>query len=508
MQLDRRSFLKISAGMAAAGVFPFMKCAPIKRENPNIIFIFADDLGYGDVSCQNPNSKIQTPNLDKLASQGVRFTDAHTSSAVCSPSRYSVLTGRYNWRSQLKSGVLNGYSSHLIESGRITVASLLKQHGYRTGGVGKWHLGWDWAQKSGDYNRELIPLGQKKEIKVDYTKPVENGPTAFGFDYFFGIPASLDITPYVYLENEKITAPVEKIAPQIKDSLKYQRGGECANDFEHIDCLPTLTKKAVEFIRSSADSPFFLYFPLPAPHTPVLPTPEFEGKSQAGPYGDFVVMVDDVVGQVMKVLEEKKISENTLLIVSSDNGPETIAYPRIQNYGHYSMGELRGIKRDLWEGGTRVPYIVRWPQKIQPGRVCHEIIGTTDLMATVAALLGVKLPENAAEDSYNVLPALLGDDYKSPIREAIVYHSVRGEFAIRQGDWVYIDAPTGENSREPEWFKKERNIIPHNEQAELFNLNTDLQERKNLLLENPVKAQELKKLLEKYKSSPQSAPLL
>ncbi len=504
--MNRREFIKKAAEISLIATIPSISCSKRTSSFPNIVFIFADDLGYGDVSCYNTESKIKTPNIDRLATQGVRFTDAHTSSGVCTPSRYSVLTGRYCWRSRLKKGVLGGYSGHLIEDGRMTVASLLQKYGYRTGCVGKWHLGWDWALKDGSYNRELKPVSRKININIDYSKPVKNGPTVFGFDYSFCIPASLDIPPYVYLENDRVTAPVERVAQKVT-GLKFRRSGPQANDFEHEECLPILTKKAIDFIeKSSKKEPFFLYFALTAPHTPVLPTKKFQGISRAGLYGDFVVMVDDVVGQIMQTLEKNGVADNTLLIFTSDNGPERHAYPRIQEYHHYSMGKLRGVKRDLWEGGHRVPFIARWPNRIEPGRVCHEIIGTIDFMATVAAILGAKLPGNVAEDSYNILPALLGQKYARPIREAIILHSAHGEFAIRKGDWVYIDASSGDNSGEPEWFRKERGVIPHNDSGELFNLNKDLPERVNLYAKYPKKVRELKALLEKYKRKKRSAP--
>jgi len=502
--MNRRSFLKTT--VAAAAALSFYRCSR-KKTAPNVVFIFADDLGYGDISCYNPNSKINTPNIDRLAEKGMLFTDAHTSSAVCSPSRYSVLTGRYCWRSPLKSGVLSGHSGRLIEKNRLTVAQLFKDNGYRTACIGKWHLGWDWPLTDGSYHRDMMPLGGGNVLdNVDFSKPIENGPRSLGFDYNFCIPASLDIPPYVYLENDQVSAPVRSWSERVSDAERFQRAGDTADDFEHTDCLPTLTQKTVDFIsNANMNQPFFIYFPLPAPHTPVLPTEPFVGKSKAGAYGDFVVMVDDVVGQVVQTLKDKGVFDNTLIIVTSDNGPERIAYPRIQDFDHYSMGDWRGLKRDNWEGGHRVPFVVSWPEKIKQARTCDALVGTVDFMATAAQLLDVELPENAAEDSAGFLPLLLGESTST--RQDIIYHSVRGEFAIRKGDWVYIDAPTGENSREPKWRKDALGAVAHNQPAELFNLKDDPVELRNLYAEFPDKVTELKALLEKYKINQKSVNL-
>lgn len=469
---------------------------------PNIVFILADDMGYGDLSCQNPESKIQTPNLDRLAAGGMRFTDAHASSAVCTPSRYAILTGRYCWRSRLKSGVLWGYSEHLIEQGRMTVASMLKGCGYHTACVGKWHLGWDWQKRddADDLDKDDPTQG------VDFRKPILNGPTSVGFDWFYGIAASLDMPPYCYVENDRPTAIPDDI---IEDSPwnAFWRRGPIAPDFRHREVLPHLTEKAVNYIRqrgSDPDTPFFLYFPLPAPHTPILPTEQFQGCSGAGDYGDFCVQVDAVVGQVMEALDSIGATENTLVIFTSDNGPEVIAYERARTYKHYSMGPLRGLKRDTWEGGHRIPFIAHWPERIQPGSVSHQVISLVDLLATAADIAGVSLPQDAGEDSLSILPVLQGEAIDRSRREAIVYHSHDGEFAIRQGDWVFIDAPTGDNNGEPEWLKKERGYESHSYPGELYHLNDDLAQSRNLYGDYPEKVKELKALLERYKAEGRS----
>jgi len=507
----RRDFLKALGAGAAAMVLPRWTAAatspasnaPAGRK-PNIVYILADDMGYGDLGCQNPKSKIPTPNLDRLAAQGVRFTDAHDPTAVCTPTRYGILTGRYCWRSRLKSGVLGGFSPPLLETGRLTVAALLKQHGYATACVGKWHLGLAWPAKGGEAK------GKKaNEEEVDYAKPITDGPCTHGFDYFYGIAASLDMPPYVFIENDRAVAvPTGR---QEAQKGQYVRAGPKDPDFVLDQVLPRLARKAVGWIGQQAGGgaarPFFLYFALNAPHTPIVPAAEFKGKSGAGDYGDYVFEVDWVVGEVLKVLDQHKLADNTLVIVTSDNGPERLAYERIQQYQHYSMGDLRGLKRDTWEGGHRVPYLARWPGKIRPGSVSGEVICQTDLMATAAAIVGAKLPPDAGEDSYSILPALLGEKLEQPVREATVHHSGSGRFAIRQGQWVFIDAPSGDENKEPDWLKEERGYQPHQFPGELYDLSQDLSERRNLYGEHPEIVQRLKALLERYKAEGRSAPL-
>lgn len=483
--MKRREFLGAAAASAVPGLLKGA-AAP-----PNIVFILTDDLGYGDIACQNPESKIPTPNIDRLASQGVRFTDAHSPSAVCTPTRYGVVTGRYSWRSRLKKGVLEGYSRDLIEPGRATVASILKSRGYYTGAIGKWHLG----------------LGGQEP--ADFTRPIHPGPIDHGFDYFFGIPASLDMPPYLYIENDRAVEQATSTTPGKQVSGVFWRGGAKAPSFEFDQVLSTLTAKATRFLRDRAAKPaqpFFLYLPLTGPHTPWVPRKEFQGRSKVGIYGDFVCEVDWVAGQVLDTLDKTGLGKNTLLIFTSDNGPERYAYERIPEFGHYSMGQLRGVKRDAWEGGHRVPFLARWPGRIRAGGVSDETICLTDLMSTSAALSGAKVPENGGEDSYNIAPALLGENLSAPIREATVSHTANGEFAIRQGEWIFIDAKTGMNSREPEWFRKQRGYEPHNLLGELYNLKQDLAEHRNLYAERPEVVKRLKSLLEKYKLEGRSAP--
>lgn len=507
---SRRDFLRrLGLGALAAAALPRgvhaagLPSGPVAAATkPNIVYILADDMGYGDLACQNPKSKIPTPNLDRLATQSVRFTDAHAPTAVCTPTRYAVLTGRYCWRSRLKKGVLGPYGKPVIEPGRLTVPAMLKQVGYKTACIGKWHLGWEWPTTDGK------PLAYQKDgsSNVDFTKPVAEGPTTRGFDTYFGTDVP-NYPPYCFIENDRTLG----IPSRLKPNTMFGNPGPTIEGWDLVQILPTLTKKAVAYVETAAktpDKPFFLYFPLTSPHTPIVPAPEFKGKSGAGDYGDWVHQTDWTVGQVLDAIDRCGLADNTLVIFASDNGPENFAYARIREFGHYSMGDLRGLKRDTWEGGHRVPFMARWPGRIKPGTTSSETVCHVDLMATLAALLGIRLPEDAAEDSYSILPALLGEKLQKPIREAVVHHSCNGKFAIRQGNWVFIDAPTGDDNKEPDWLKKERGYEPHSHPGELYDLSLDLGERRNLYAEHPDKVRTLKALLEKYKTEGRSAPRL
>ena len=494
LSYTRRDFLKtISLGAAslvlpgcagAPGRFPGKKTA----DRPNIIFIMADDMGYGDLGCYNRNSKIPTPNMDRLAKEGIRFTDAHSPSAVCTPTRYGVLTGRYCWRTRLKRGVLNGYSPNLIDTKRMTVASLLKQYGYATACIGKWHLG----------------LGSDK--RTDFSKPLAPGPNALGFDYFYGISASLDMPPYCYIENDRVVKePTLTVEAGEASKDGWWRKGPIAPGFKHVEVMPTLTEKAVGYInrhaRSYGNSPFFMYFALPAPHCPIAPADFVKGRSQAGGYGDYVVEVDWTVGEVMKALERNKLAENTLIMVTSDNGSpgrtkiKRAPYSIIEVYGHYPSGDLRGIKADIWDGGHREPFVARWPARIRAGSTSDEIICLTDLLATCAAVVGAKLPNNAGEDSYSILPALLGRKMDKPIREAVVHHSGSGMFAVRQGNWKLILGRGSGGFTKPSRVKPK----PGEPRGQLYDLHKDPAETNNVWAEHPGIVQRLTNLLEKYR---------
>jgi arylsulfatase A-like enzyme len=483
--------LRRMTAVALAALVPWALICPIgkaqgdeKPRGPNIVFIMADDMGYGDLGCYNKASKIPTPAMDALAAEGIRLTDAHSPSAVCTPTRYGVLTGRYAWRTRMKRGVLNGYSPALIDPSRVTVASFLKQHGYATACIGKWHLG----------------LGSA--AKADYTKALVPGPNSLGFDYFCGIPASLDMTPYVFVKNQRVVAlPTEKIAGsgmRRRGGGGFWRGGGIAPGFRHIDVLPVCTKEAVKFIDGQFDSstgkPFFLYFPLSAPHTPWMPTKDFVGKSGAGPYGDFTAQVDSTVGQVVAALQRTKQFDNTLLIVTSDNGAHWLPSD-IKKFGHRANGNLRGQKADIHEGGHRVPFIACWPGKIKPGTTSDQTTCHTDLLATVAAAIGKKLPKGSGPDSYNILPALMGEARDRPIREATVHHSVAGMFAIRQGPWKLVVGRGSGGFTAPRVIKPK----PGEPTGQLYHLGDDPGEKKNVYLEHPQVVKRLSALLERYR---------
>lgn len=470
-------------------------------EKPNIVYILADDLGYGDLGCYNKDSKIPTPNLDRLAKQGIRFTDAHAPSSVCSPTRYSLLTGRYAWRSRLQRGVLVPYDPPLIDAGRPTVPALLKQHGYATACIGKWHLGWDWPKPGADGKR-------------DFTQAVRNGPTTCGFDTYFGTDVP-NYPPYCFVENDHtVGLPTEPITVG-KDG--FNRPGVMVPGWKLVDILPELQKRAVVKAEELAKGgkPFFLYLPLTSPHYPVVPTPEFKDKSGAGDYGDFVVQTDALVGRVLEALDHEGVANNTLVMFTSDNGPEVTnevkpgVYDRIKQFGHASMGELRGAKRDAWEGGHRVPFIARWPAHIKPDTVCDELICHTDLMATVAEILGTKLPPEAGVDSFNILPLLSGAKASPSPRGAVVHHKGSGKFGIRKGSWVLILAPTGDDngkSGEPAWFREQRGYHLHNQPGELFNLAENRAEANNVYAAHPDKVKELTELLARYIAEGRSTP--
>lgn len=483
----------------------FMAISPVLTAQstsnpPNIVYILADDLGYGDVSAFNENSKLQTEHIDRLARQGVRFTDAHTSSAVCTPTRYSILTGRYNWRSRLKSSVLSGYSQALIEPERLTVAELLQDNGYHTAFVGKWHLGWDWPFKEDADNIDNL----SSNPEVDFSKPVQHGPADQGFTYSYGFSGSLDMPPYVYVENNQPTS-IPQDSTVSTDTKGFWRKGLTGSDFNHTLVLPHLTDKAVQYINRQAqgDQPFFLYFALPAPHTPILPTTEFLGKSNTNFYGDFVLQVDDVVRQIVEALEKNGVREETMIIFTSDNGCSPRAdFDELAQVGHDPSYVYRGHKADIYEGGHRVPFIVSWPDRIKEAFSTDEVICTTDFMATAAQLTGATLPDDAAEDSYSLMPVLMQEQYQQPLREATVHHSIEGRFAIRQGNWKLILWPGSGGWSAPR-SSENMEELPS---VQLYDLAQDPAEEKNLVNEHPEKVKQLTDLLSRYVSEGRSTP--
>ena len=467
-----------------------------KETKPNVIYILADDLGYGDISTYNPEGKIATPSIDKLASEGVMFTDAHTSSSVCTPTRYGILTGRYNWRSRLKQGVLTGISKALIQPEQYTVARMMKENGYRTAFIGKWHLGWDWALKDSVDN-----IGEGWDAidfdAIDFSKPVKNGPKELGFDYSYGHSGSLDMAPYVYVENGLATK-VPDTSTVNTGKYSWWREGPTSSDFVHEEVTPHFFNKAEEFIKNQQESeaPFFMYLALPSPHTPILPTPEWEGKSELNPYGDFVMMVDFYVGEMMKQLEDMGIEKNTIVIFTSDNGCSPAAgIDSLISKGHSPGYIYRGHKADIFEGGHRVPFIVRWPEKVAGGVSSEQLLCTTDLSATMADVLGYTLKDDEAEDSYSFL-SQLGLNSEMPDRPDIINHSIDGSFAYRKGDWKFIPVPhSGGWSFPKPWNKAALDSLPP---MQLYNLADDPSESRNLYAENPELVNEMKAALKSY----------
>ncbi len=478
--------------------FPFVQpWAKAESAAPlNIIYILADDLGYGDVSCLNPGGKISTPHIDRLAREGMTFTDAHSASSVCTPTRYGILTGRYAWRTRLDRGVLWGLSAPLIAAERLTVAQLLKEQGYETAVFGKWHLGMDWPGGPSD-------AVEVNDIPIDYTKPVQNGPTARGFDLFHGISASLDMAPYVWIENDRFAAPATRIQND------WFRAGIAASDFEAIEVLPRLIDRVTDFIKDRSHAqrkntrPFFLYFALPSPHTPIIPAPAWQGRSAIGKYGDFVMQTDGAIGEVLAALDAAGIAENTLVIFTSDNGASAgqVDVPRLAQLGHYPSAGMRGFKSDLWEGGHRMPFIVRWPAAVSAGTQSNRLLCLNDFMATCAELTGVSLPANAAEDSVSFLPALLGRPQDD--RGAVVHHSMQGYFSIREGPWKLLFARGSGGWTAPNELAAAKQELPA---VQLYNLSSDRAERANVADQEPEMVARLSARLAEIVSSGRSTP--
>lgn len=477
--------LILMLGFSASAPLAAQSTTPESASLPNIVIILADDLGYGDVSCYGSEGKIQTPNIDGMAQAGMKFTDAHTPSSVCTPTRYGLLTGRYSWRTRLQSSVLLGYDASLIDADRETFASLLKEAGYQTACIGKWHLGLSWKDASGN---AITP--QTKPWEVDYSRPFTGGPLEVGFDRFFGISASLDMPPYLYLQDDRCTE-----LPTVEKT--WIRPGPSSESFEAIDVLPRLSQEACGFIDScatdaKAGTPFLLYLPLTAPHTPILPTEEWQGRSGINAYADFTMQVDHVVGEVLASLERNGLTENTLVIFTSDNGCSPQAkFPELLAAGHSPSGIYRGHKADIYEGGHRVPFIARWPSVIAPGTTCDQLVSLIDVSATLAEIASVELSPSASVDSFSFLSQLKGD-VQAEVRPSLVVHSIQGAFAIRRGDWKLCLCPGSGGWSEP---------VPGKEAADsprrqLFHLGNDPGEQNNLIESETQVAAELEKELE------------
>ena len=485
-----KAFIALSIVLQSiAFVAPFAQC----QERPNIVLILADDMGYGDVKANNPLSKILTPHLDRLANQGMRFTDAHSPSAVCTPTRYGVLTGRYSWRTDMKRGVLGGYSPALLESDRMTLGNLLQSAGYQTAAIGKWHLGMAMPFKTAEKNTSPW----QGDPGIDFAGVITDSPIHHGFDYYFGVSASLDMAPYVYIRNDRFTMLPTEQQPAVKFP-HFVRRGPRAKDFIIDEALDRLTDEAVEFITKSAagDHPFFLYFPLTAPHKPTQPHQRFQGKTDLGEYGDFIVQVDDTVGRVMSAIDSADIAENTLVLYTSDNGSYMFRYgdPRqkdhtdedhIQGYresNHVANGPFRGTKADIFEAGHHVPFFVRWPAVVASGSVCDTTVCHVDLFATFAEILGHQLGQSTAEDSCSFLGNLQGDS--SSRGAPVIHQSGNGTLAIRDGKWKLV-LSNGSGGREKPTGK------PMQKPFQLFDLAADQGETRDLASDQPNVVQEL-----------------
>jgi len=470
---------------------------------PNIICILADDLGSGDLSCLNPKSAWQTPHLDRLASEGLVCTDAHSTSGVCTPSRYALLTGRYSWRGPLKKGVLDGYEPPLIEPGRLTVAELLRQHGYTTAVFGKWHLGVGW-DRSGPQPED-----------IDFTRPFHGGPLAHGFERFFGIAASLDMPPYVWLAQDR-AASVPTGHVQSSRAPRLWRAGPISDDFKMEEVQTRLVDEAAAYVEQRAQArdgrPFFLYLPLAAPHTPLLPTAAFEGSTRTTLYGDFVAQVDADIGRLLDALDRTGLADDTLVIVTADNGFAPAAgLAELEPFHHDPSGGRRGYKSDLYEGGHRVPFIVRWPGHVPAGSRTSALVSQADLLATCAELVGATLPEDAGEDSISLLPLLGPEPPATPVRDSVIHHSSEGRFAIRQGRWKLLawpgsggwSAPTPHPSNWLDVPAVDLSTLPP---FQLYDLEADPAERTNLAADHPDVVARLGGLLRAQVDAGRSTP--
>lgn len=483
-----------------------ISCAKKAAEKqPNIIIILADDLGYGDPEIYNQESKIPTPNINALAKSGMRFTDAHSPSSVCTPTRYGILTGRYAWRSELKSSVLWQWDRPLIEKERFTLPKMLNKKGYVTACIGKWHLGWRWPGKNGGFINNSIDIGNnnlkgRNELykAIDFTKSIGGGPLEAGFDYYFGDDVP-NFAPYTFFENDRLL----QFPDTIKPSNMFGGYGPMVKDWDLTKVMPNITEKSVKYIdeQSKTDKPFFLYFALTAPHTPIAPSQEFIGKSKAGLYGDYVHQVDFTVGEILKKLKETNQLENTIVIFTSDNGsPQrdgtnmSGSVGSVKKYEHNPSGNLKGTKADIWEGGHRVPFIVSWPKKIQKNKVSNQLFGLNDIMATLSGLTGKSEENVVLEDSIDFSQVFLGEE-ETTVRETLVNHSSQGMFAIRKGKWKLI---LGKGSG---GWSKNNNALPLEEQprGQLYNLETDIREHNNVYDKHPDLVSELTLLLDNYK---------
>ena len=492
----------------ATGAATFAAEAQERATTPNVVLILADDLGWGDVGAMHPESGVPTPHIDRLAGEGMRFVDAHAPAAVCTPTRYALLTGRYTWRTRLTSGVLGGYSPPLLEPDRPTLGSLLQAHGYRTAAVGKWHLGMAMPF--------LDPASARTEPwegdpGIDFAGRIADSPIHHGFDEYFGVSASLDMAPYVYIRDDRFTALPTGEQPAFPFPHFIRRGPR-ADDFVVDDVLDRLVYEAVAFIHRTAPAaePFFLYLPLTAPHKPTQPHPRFRGRTGLGEYGDFVAQTDDAVGEVLAALDRNRVRGETLVVFTSDNGsymyrlddaePDHVDDPSVQGYRvdrHRSNAGWRGTKADVWEGGHRVPFVVRWPGIVEAGSESAAAVVHTDLFATLADIVGAAPGPDAGEDSVSLLPMLRGEPETRGV--PVVHHSSGGTFAIRDGRWKLV---LGNGSGGRQGPRGEPFARPY----QLFDLSDDPGEANDVAAENPGVVERLEATFERFRREGRSAP--
>ena len=486
---------------------------------PNILFILADDLGYGDLACYNPESRIPTPNLDQLAREGMRFTDAHSPSTVCSPTRYSILTGRMAFRTGMRGVFVGAQGPCLIERDRLTLPQLLRNQGYATACIGKWHIGMTFFDANGDTIQDRAVKGVQR---IDYSRPIPDGPINRGFDTFFGT-VSCPTTDwlYAYVEGDRIPVPPTQLLDRSR-LPKHPYANDCrpgmvADNFDHEEVDLVFLEKSKEFLQqhvaNSPDKPFFLYHAMQAVHLPSFAADPFKGKTDSGPHGDFIFEMDYIVGELLQTLERLGVAENTLVMFASDNGPEvpTVLDMR-KTHNHDGARPWRGVKRDQWEGGHRTPFIVRWPTKVPANTISDQLLSLTDVMATCAEIVGVRMPENAAEDSYNMLPVFLGSQGKEPVRQYLLQQTISLAMSIRDGNWKYLDhTGSGGNNydREGEWGMNPYKLEDTDPDApgQLYDLDADPGERENLYSKHPEKVTAMKAKLEELKQRGRSALL-
>ena len=520
----RRTLLKaagigvagLAAGELAAKAEPHAADKNENKKLPNILLIFTDDLGYGDISCYNPQAKVATANVDSLASQGMRFTDAHSASAVCTPSRYSILTGRMCFRTGYRGVFCGTGGPNLIEKGRLTLPGMLRQKGYATAAVGKWHVGLTFLDKDG----KRVTKGGVEGVKsVDFSRAIPDAPIHRGFDYFYGTACcpTTDFL-YAYIEGDRIPVPPTAMldkTPLPKNPYTVDcREGIIAPNYEMDKTDLVWLEKSKQFIekhvKQNPDKPFFLYHATTAVHFASFTPEQFHGKTKAGPHGDYIYEMDWVVGELLKTLDSLGVAENTIVMFASDNGPEIASVVNMRkDYQHDGARPWRGIKRDDWEGGHRTPFIVRWPGKVKAGSTTDQLTSLTDIMATCASIAGAKLSDDAAEDSYDMSPVLLGTQGDKPVRTYMLEQTISLAMSIRHGKWKLL-AHKGSGGNN---YEKNADLRPYaiadtepDSPGQLYDLETDPGERVNIYSKHPDIVRELTERLEEFKNTGRSAP--